>query len=71
MGKANHKVLVDDTYNPEWKYHPEWRTRVRVNGQSFLMNHKEYWNDFLLCEPYPDQILEVKEVSRCHRFGLD
>jgi len=53
-------IVIEDTHNQEWKKRPNWITKVEVDGKIFYMNYKQYWNDFLLCEPYPDIKLKIR-----------
>jgi len=62
--EPNHTIkdgikIISDTYDPSWRDFPDIKTKVIIDSKTYFWNYKEYWNDFLLCDPYPDSILKV------------
>ena len=53
--------VIQNINDSRWKLYPDLKTKVVFNGKTLYLNYKQFWNDFLLCEPYPNQILNIKQ----------
>jgi len=63
-------LVINDTHDYSWIDYPEVKVRVDFGiGDSlkiFYLNYKEYWYEFLLCDPHPSRKLHI--ISRKKAF---
>jgi len=57
-------MAIKNTCDPRWKKYPSTKIKVSINNKIYYMNYKEYWHDFLLCEPFPSIKLHINTCGR-------